>query len=232
MELSPTTLEILKNFSSINQSIYIRQKGQDGQRLETLSISNRILGRAKIEEEFPDDIPIYNLPEFLNLLSLYTKPVLEFHPEEKAIGLRDEAEDRQEMSSKYMYSDLASIHYPSKMLPVPKNGIAFHLSREHLEMLIKATNVLKTENVLIKPHSENQVLVMVVNMDNKEGTNFTLKLPAEMNGHEKFELVFNVTNLKVVPRNYNIAVSEKLYTHWVSEDVEYFIALEKASSID
>ena len=49
MKLSKSTLDILKNFSNINQSICFKQ----GTELSTLSIQKNILSRANVEEAFP-----------------------------------------------------------------------------------------------------------------------------------------------------------------------------------
>ena len=74
MKLSDTTLAILKNFSSINQSILVRK----GNKLRTMSVMKTVLAEAKVEEEFPKDFAIYDLNQFLNGLSLHEDPDLDF----------------------------------------------------------------------------------------------------------------------------------------------------------
>ena len=61
MKLSKSTLDILKNFSNINQSICFKE----GTELSTLSIQKNILSRAVVEEKFPKNFAIYDLSEFL-----------------------------------------------------------------------------------------------------------------------------------------------------------------------
>ena len=73
MKLSETTQNILKNYSTINQSIYLKE----GSRLSTISVMRNILAAADVSEEFPVDFCIYDLGKFLNLLSIY--PELTFH---------------------------------------------------------------------------------------------------------------------------------------------------------
>ena len=48
MKLTPNTITILKNFSSINPSIYIRE----GNTIRTIAVSGNIAAVAEIEEEF------------------------------------------------------------------------------------------------------------------------------------------------------------------------------------
>ena len=77
MKLSEKTLNILKNFSSINQSILVKQ----GNQLRTISVAKNILAEAEIKEEFPRDFAIYDLNQFLNGLSLHQDPEMDFSPD-------------------------------------------------------------------------------------------------------------------------------------------------------
>ena len=74
MKLSESTLSLLKNFSTINQSILFKQ----GSRLRTISVMKNILAEATINEEFPKDFGIYDLNEFLSVLGLVDDPNLDF----------------------------------------------------------------------------------------------------------------------------------------------------------
>ena len=71
MKLSESTLSVLKNFSTINQSILFKQ----GKKLRTISVMKNILAEVTVEEEFPKDFGIYDLPQFLNGIGvLYNDP--------------------------------------------------------------------------------------------------------------------------------------------------------------
>ena len=61
MKLSDKTLSLLKNFSTINQSILFKQ----GTKLSTISVMKNILAEATIEEELPKDFGIYDLDNSL-----------------------------------------------------------------------------------------------------------------------------------------------------------------------
>ena len=74
MKLSDSTLSLLKNFSTINQSILFKQ----GSKLRTISVMKNILAEATINEELPKDFGIYDLNQFLNGLGLHNSPELDF----------------------------------------------------------------------------------------------------------------------------------------------------------
>ena len=68
MKLSDKTLTLLKNFSSINQSILFKK----GNSLRTISVMKNILAEATIEEELSIDFGIYDLNQFMNNLNVMT----------------------------------------------------------------------------------------------------------------------------------------------------------------
>ena len=63
MKLSEQTVNILKNFSDINQNILVKS----GNQLQTMSTMKNILGTAEVSETFPRDFGIYDLNEFLGV---------------------------------------------------------------------------------------------------------------------------------------------------------------------
>ena len=77
MKLSDSTISVLKNFSSINQSIVVAE----GNSLRTISMMKNILAEATVEETFPRTFAIYDLNEFLNGLSLHDDYTLDFSNE-------------------------------------------------------------------------------------------------------------------------------------------------------
>ena len=57
IDITPRTVEILKNFCTINKSIVIKP----GNQIATLSINKNILAIADVEETFDSEIAIYDL---------------------------------------------------------------------------------------------------------------------------------------------------------------------------
>ena len=68
--ITKPTIEVLKNFCSINKSIVIKP----GNQIATLSINKNILAIADVEEQFESQISIYDLGVFLGGLSLFDQP--------------------------------------------------------------------------------------------------------------------------------------------------------------
>ena len=74
MKLSNETVSVLKNFSTINQNLVIKS----GSTITTMSAMKNIVAKADVKEDFPQDFAIYDLNEFLSVISLFTNPELEF----------------------------------------------------------------------------------------------------------------------------------------------------------
>ena len=100
MKLSEKTLSVLKNFSSINQSIFIKS----GDKLRTISLMKNILAEATVPEDFPKDFGIYDLSQFLVGLTLHDNPVLDF-TNDSFVYIKDGSSSRV----KYFFSDPAVI---------------------------------------------------------------------------------------------------------------------------
>ena len=97
MQLSESTKEILKNFSEINPNLMIKP----GKQLKTISTMKNILATANVSEDFPQDIAIYDLNEFLGVMSLFTKPQFAFDDKSLSIG-----EEGTSTKSKYYCNTL------------------------------------------------------------------------------------------------------------------------------
>ena len=75
MKLSDHTVDVLKNFASINQNLIIKE----GSTLTTMSAMKNIVAKAEVEESFDKEVAIYDLNEFLASISLFTSPILDFN---------------------------------------------------------------------------------------------------------------------------------------------------------
>ena len=72
MKLSKQSIEILKNFNTINSNLHI----VPGRDQVTVSPMKNIMVEAKFEEDFPVEFAIWDLSKFLGTLSLFEDPLL------------------------------------------------------------------------------------------------------------------------------------------------------------
>jgi len=219
MKLSEKTITILKNFSSINQSILFKE----GNCLRTISIMKNILAEAVIEENIPKDFAIYDLNQFLNGLNLHQDPDLDFT--DNSYVLIKEGKRK----AKYFFADPEVIVTPpDKSIELPSKDVCFTLDQSQLDRLIKAAAVYQLPD--LSAVGENGVVKLVVR-DKKNDTSNDFSIVV---GETDSEFVFNfkVENIKILPGTYEVVVSQKLLSQFQSKnhDLCYWIALEPDST--
>ena len=219
MKLSDNTLSLLKNFSTINQSILFKA----GNKLRTISVMKNILAEATIEEELPKDFGIYDLGQFLNGLSLHHNPDLDFQDDSYVVI--KEGRSR----SQYFFADpQVIITPPDKTLNLPSEDATFDLSTDQLDKLLKAAAIYQLPDLSVVGE-DGVVKIVVRDKKNETSNNYSV-----MVGETQSEFVFNfkVENIKILPGTYDVVVSQKLLSRFVSKnhDLTYYIALEPDST--
>ena len=219
MKLSDKTLTLLKNFSSINQSILFKE----GNSLRTISVMKNILAEAKIEEEIPKDFGIYDLNQFLNGLALHQNAELDFDNDSYAV-IRE-----GKMRSKYFFADPSVIVTPpEKSIALPSEDVCFELSTQQLDKLLKAASVYQLPD--LSAVGEAGVVKLVVRDKKNDTSNDFSIVVGETN--DEFVFNFKVENIKIIPGKYEVVVSKKLLSRFTSTDYDltYYIALEPDST--
>ncbi len=219
MKLSDSTLSLLKNFSTINQSILFKK----GIKLRTISVQKNILAEATITEELPKDFGIYDLNQFLNGLSLYNNPDLDFSNEGHVV-IR-EGKSR----SKYFFAESnVIVTPPEKPMTLPSEDVTFEISTEQLEKLLKAAAIYQLPDLAVVGDS-NGVKIVVRDKKNDTSNDFAITVGETS---DIFSFNFKVENIKILPGTYEVVVSQKLISQFTSKnhDLTYFIALEPDST--
>ena len=219
MKLSDKTLSVLKNFSSINQSILFKK----GNKLRTISVMKNILAEATVTEEFAKDFGVYDLNQFLNGMSLHKSPELDFGNDGYVV-IRE-----GKMRSKYFFADPnVIVTPPDKSIQLPSEDVCFELSTEQLDKLLKAAAVYQLPD--LSAVGESGVVKLVVR-DKKNDTSNDFAIVVGDTDAE-FSFNFKVENIKVLPGTYEVVVSQKLLSRFTSKnhDLTYYIALEPDST--
>ena len=219
MKLSDQTLNILKNFAGINNSILVKQ----GTQLRTISVAKNILAEASIDEDFPRDFAVYDLNQFLNGLSLHQDPDLDFTPE-SYISIKE-----GKRRVKYFYADPAVIvSPPEKEITLPSDDVHFQLDSSALEKLLKAAAVYQLPD--LSAVGEAGVVKLVVRDKKNDTSNEFAVVVGETD--KEFSFNFKVENIKIIPGAYDVVVSQKLLSKFtnINCDLKYYIALEPDST--
>lgn len=222
MELSDRTLSVLKNFASINSNVVFRE----GNELKTISVAKNILARATLDDNIPSTFGIYDLNEFLSIMSLVEKPSLKFH--DKHVIVSDSTGLR---GNKYFFSDIDMLSSPTKDVVMPAAEVNFTLDTDTLSRMKRAASVLGHDEISITPDG-NSIKLTIVDNDDATSNSFFSYVEGTFEKGADFKFVLNVNNLKIVNEDFDVAISSKLISNFKSKQssIEYFIALEKSST--
>ena len=221
MKLSDSTLTVLKNFAGINNSILVKQ----GSKLRTISVAKNILAEADISEDFPKDVAIYDLNQFLNGLSLHQDPNLDF-TEDSYLTIRE-----GKRRVKYFFADpQVIISPPEKEISLPSEDVCFQLESVTLEKLLKAAAVYQLPDLAAV--GENGVVKLVVRDKKNDTSNEFAVVVGETD--KEFSFNFKVENIKIIPGAYDVVISSKLLAKFTnsSYNLIYYIALEPDSTFE
>jgi hypothetical protein len=221
MKLSDSTLAVLKNFAGINNSILVKK----GNQLRTISVAKNILAEAEIPEDFPRDVAIYDLNQFLNGLSLHQDPNLDF-TEDSHITIKE-----GKRRVKYFYADpQVIIAPPDKEINLPTQEICFQLETTSLEKLIKAAAVYQLPDLSVIGKN-NEIHMVVRDKKNDTSNEYSIYVGET---DSTFELNFKMENIKIIPGPYDVVISSKLLSEFTNKqyNLKYFIALEPDSTFN
>ena len=221
MKLSKETLDLLKNFASINDGIVFRK----GKTLRTCDATKQVLAETTINEEIPSEFGIFDLNRFLSAMSLHDgNCTLEI--DDKSINVTS---DR--MTTNYRVCDVTMVkNAPEKSIVMPTSDVQFTLDQKDFEKIQRASSVLATPHISINSDGSK---IFVTALDNKNTSTHTNRIEIGVNSSgKKYNMLFKTENLKMIPGTYEITISFKGLATFknTSKSLQYWVATEVGSS--
>jgi hypothetical protein len=217
MELSKDTLTLIKNFAGINGSLMLKA----GNKLATISEGKNVMAEATIAEDLPMDFGIYDLNEFLNVVSLFQTTNLDF--KEKYVLVSDGGTSR----IKYFAAGEGVVKSAPTTIKFPAADVTFTLDASQLAMIQRTSSALKASDVSIVG-TDGKLKVIVSDKKNDTSNAYEVVLG---DTDETFKANLKVENLKMLPNDYVIEISKKKISRFkhTASDLTYFIAVEADS---
>jgi hypothetical protein len=205
--LSTETLEVLKNFASINPNLVVKA----GEPLTTIAEAKNVFAKATIPEPFESDFGIYDLNEFINVVNLVGDPTLEFN---------DECAVIKNGSSKasYRFADPAILTAPTSQIKMPDAEVSVTVTEGH--------------SVVSVTGNEGTISLSVTDAKNSSANTFDMVIDEDNDCTAEFDFQFLIANIRVVGGDYKVDISSKFISRWENTvaPIEYYIALEKSST--
>jgi hypothetical protein len=188
-----------------------------------MSAMKNIVSKSKVEETFPVEFAIYDLNEFLSAMSLFTNPDLDFN--ENFVVITEAGSNSK--SLKYWYSEPSVVTTPSKEITMPSVDVEFPMNSGILSEVQKAAAVIGAPDMVLEDDE-----LRVTDKKNDTANSYSTSLDTKSDDDASYKFWFKVENLKLLPGDYDVQVSEKRISHFQNKKtpIEYWIALEPESS--
>ena len=218
MKISTGTLDVLKNFATINTNILVRE----GNTLSTISTGKNIFARAEIGENFPKEFAIYDLNSLLSLLTLMEDTDVDFQDESLKVS-------KGTSVFEYYYADPNIIvSAPDKSIEVDQ-FFQFDFTKDDIDMILKAAAITAAP-MLSVIGKDGEVVVTVSDPNTPKSNSFRQVIGST---HKEFDARLAIENFKVIPGSYSVTLSQKKFMFLESSkgELKYWLALERSSSL-
>jgi hypothetical protein len=223
VKISRRTLDILKNFSTINSGILVNE----GNLLTTLSSTKNILAEARVDETFPRQFAIWDLNKFLGTVSLFKDP--DFIFDENFVTVKSGGS-----SVRYYYCAQNLVTSTNKRITMPTAVVEFDLKAKDFAEVMKAASVLQVQHLCVRSSEDgSKIELAVVDKSDTTSNFYSLEVGDNTSG-ATFEFIFDVDNLKILQGDYRVSISQKIVSCFTNknEPLTYWIALNGDSSYE
>ena len=218
VQLSKETMQVLANFSTINSNLVIKE----GNKIGTTSSTKDIIAEYTSTDKFDSDISIFNMNEFLGVLSAFESPDLVLDTKSMTIK-----QGRQKVE--YIYADEALlVTPPEKGIKFPVADITFKLPDAALSKLQKMSAILSAEDLAVIGNGKTITLKI---FDKKNPSCNEFEVDTDVATTDEFHINFKIERLKLLPGNYTVDISNKKISRFTNDGIPllYYVAVESDS---
>lgn len=219
MKLSKKTIEILKAFAAINTNLIVRV----GKKITTITPGKSVYAEAEVEEQFDKQLCIYNLNEFLGVVTSFTDPELVL--DDKFVTIKE-----GHNKVKYIYADENLLTLPpTKQIKLPSVEVSFKLEQGVLQQALKMAQILAVEDLSFIGDAK-KIIARVFDSKNPTGNTYDVDLGTKTK--DEFDIQFKIENIKLMPGEYDVEISKAKLAKFVGVGVTTFIAVEATSTFE
>lgn len=212
-----TLIDILKNFTTINNKIIV----EPGDVIKVISPAFNVFAKTKLPFNIPVEFCLFDLNQFLRILSIDTSRNVEFRDKYlEIIG--------QYSSIKYHYAepeviDANTLKNKSLDFKLPSCEASFRISSDILKQTLEHCRLLNQKEVRFL--YKNDVLAIKSYSEYTGNTNeFSHTLEMGNKTSTEFQIILSADVLNLYKSDYVCNISKTKFVEFVGQDVEYIIA--------
>lgn len=216
-------MQLLKNFANINSGIYFKE----GNKLRTISSQQDILVDVEIDDIIPTDFGVYDLNNFLSVLSIHkdSSPNLEFENNNIIISSED---NRSKIRYRFCEPTMI-VRPPEKDIIIKDAEMNFTLAENDLAWILKTASVLNCPHIAFKSDGEKLSINATNTVDNSAHTN---ALEIGDSDGKVFNILFKTEKIqKLLSGEYDVTISSKGIAKFEHKNVNlrYYLSTETGS---
>jgi hypothetical protein len=220
VKISKKTLELLKNFASINSNILVKP----GNTIKTISNYKNVLAEAEVAEDFEMEFGIWDLNKLLGTVSLFEDPSFEFHDKHMVISGENGAKVT------YYYSEPKLLTTITKDLVMPDVAVSCEIGEDDFKEIQRAASVLQLPDLKISSDGDDIVLTVHDRKD-PSSNDYSFSVGKNSDGAD-FNFYFKVENMKMLPGEYSVDICKNSVARFSNNnlDLKYWVAMEPDSN--
>jgi hypothetical protein len=216
MKLNDRTLQVMKNFSTINSGVVL----QKGKIQKTMSPEQTILAEARLDDDLPEVFGIYDLNQFLGNVTTLGNPALTFTNERVVMS------DGEMSLNYYSCSPSLIVSPPNKELVLPKIDVNFSITNATLTKILRLASMNNLPNLTVL--GKNGEINLQAHEAKNDTSNFVSTKVGDYDGVD-FSVSFKTENLRLIPDDYSVEIAIGGFSKWSNKagNLTYYIAMEK-----
>lgn len=215
MKLSENTLNVLKNFSSINSGLVL----QKGNVQKTISPEKTILAEVELEDAIPEQFGIYDLNTFLGNVTTLNNPELSFTADSVIMS------DSDIRMNFYSCAVNLIVSPPDKELVMKQIDVRFTLTNAVLTKLLRLSSMNSLPNLSVI--GKNGEVRLQTHEKANDTSNFASIKIGDHTGDD-FSVSFKTENIKLLADDYDVEIMIGGFAKFTAKNkkLKYWIAVE------
>lgn len=210
-------VDVLKNFQTINNKIIV----EPGDVIKVISPALNVFAKTKIPFQIPIEFCLYDLNQFLQILSIDLSRNVEFR--DKYIELIG-----QYSSIKYHYAepeviDASTLKNKSLDFKLPSCEASFKISSNILKQTLGHCRLLNQKEVRLS-YKDDVLAIKSYSQYTGNVNEFSHTLEMGNKSTTEFQIILSVDVLDLYKSDYICNVSKSKFIEFIGTDVEYIIA--------
>lgn len=191
MNISKETTDIISSFSFINPSILIKP----GSILATKNDESTMLAIAEVKDEFPVQMSIYNLKQFLGVVDTFKSPEFIFDESKNFVTIKE-----ANQYIKYGFANPDLFATPKNYsIPYQNEHLKFALSKDTIAKIKKISATLDVSDLIIESSKSGSSITIC---DSNNSSSNQYKIDINQTSKSSYKMILNLKYFNIMDSDY------------------------------